>query len=148
MTSLFVLESSIALKAAHRGDAHPRNQIRIFAVGFLDAAPARIARHIHDRRQRLMRAAHARFLSGHRKKRFDQFRIEGRAQADRLRKTGRVNRGVAVQAFFVKDYRNAEPAILEKELLNGVGQFGGLPARCVLRRRRWGGPPGRCRDRS
>ena len=75
-----VLESCVALKAAHRRDAQPRNQVRIFAVGLFDAAPARLARHIHHRGQRLVRAAQARFQRGHREKLLHQLGIERRAQ--------------------------------------------------------------------
>ena len=48
---------AVALEAAHRGDAHARDEVRIFAERLLDAAPARIARHVDHRRERLMRAA-------------------------------------------------------------------------------------------
>ena len=41
------------------------HQVRIFAVGLLHAAPARLARHIHHGRERLVRAARAGFLGGH-----------------------------------------------------------------------------------
>ena len=44
-----VLERGVALEAAHGGDAELRVQIGILAVGFLHAAPARIARHVHHR---------------------------------------------------------------------------------------------------
>ena len=90
--AFFVLERGVALKSAHGGDAQLRDQIRIFAVGFLDPAPARIARHVHDRRERLVRAAGARFLGGHGEKRFHQTGIERRAQADGLGKAGAAHR--------------------------------------------------------
>ena len=61
-----VLEVCVALEAAHRRDAQPRNQVGIFAVGLFDAAPARLARHIHHRSERMMRAAQPRFKSRHR----------------------------------------------------------------------------------
>ena len=51
----------VALEAAHRGDAQLADEVRVFAVGFLDAAPARIARHVDHRRQHLVRTARARF---------------------------------------------------------------------------------------
>ena len=57
MTRFLSWKVRVALKPAHCRDAHARDQVRILAVGFLDAAPARIARHIHHRRQRLVRAA-------------------------------------------------------------------------------------------
>ena len=60
-----IAEAGIALKAAHRRDAHTRHQVGIFAVSFLHAAPPRLARHIHHRGQRLVRAAQARLGRGH-----------------------------------------------------------------------------------
>ena len=66
MTCLLVAERAVALKTLHGGDAQPRDQVRILAVGFLDAAPARIAGHVDHRRQRLMRAARAGFRGRHR----------------------------------------------------------------------------------
>ena len=57
MTRFLSLNVRVALEAAHRGDAQPRDQVRVFAEGLLDAAPARVARHIHHRRERLVRAA-------------------------------------------------------------------------------------------
>ena len=44
---------ALALQAFHRRDAHFADQIGILAEGFLDPAPARIARHIDHRRERL-----------------------------------------------------------------------------------------------
>ena len=123
MTRRLVPERGVALKAAHGGDAHARHQVRIFAVGFLDAAPARIARHIDHRRERLMRAARARFGGGHGEQRLHQFRIEGGAEPDGLRKAGAADGRVAVQAFLVEDHRNAEAAVLDEEFLDGVGQL-------------------------
>ena len=143
-----VLERRVALEPAHRRDAELRDQVRVFAVGLLDASPARIARHVHHRRQRLVRAAHARFLGRHREERFDQLRIERGAQADGLRKAGGAVRGVAVQAFLVEHHRDAEAGVLDEELLDGVGQLGHLRARSCLCRRRWAGRPGRGRGRA
>src|SRR5437660_11584539 len=71
-----------------------------------------------------MSATHARFLSCHRKKAFDQVRIKSRSQSNRLRKAGRVEGRMTVQAFFVKDNRDSQPALFQKELLNGIGELG------------------------
>ena len=81
-----VVERRVALKAAHGGDAHARDEVGIFAERLLDAAPARIARDVDDRRQRLVRAAHARLLGSHCVERFDERRVERRGEPDRLRK--------------------------------------------------------------
>ena len=65
---------AVSLKAAHRGNTHARDEEWIFAVGLLDAAPARIAGNVDHRRERLVRAARARFQRGHGEKRLDQAR--------------------------------------------------------------------------
>ena len=119
----FVAERRVALEAAHRRDSHARYQVRIFAVGLLDAAPARLARHIHHRRQRLVRAAQPRLGGGHGEQRLHQFRVKGGPEPDRLRKAGAADGRVAVQALLVKDHGDAEPAVLDEELLDGVGEF-------------------------
>ena len=111
----------------HGGDAQLGDEVRILAVRFLDAAPARVAGHVDHRRQRLMRAARAGFGRGHREDAAHQVRIERGAQPDRLRKTRGIERRVAVQALFVKNHGDAQPALLDEELLNGVGELGHLP---------------------
>ena len=135
--ALFIAERSVALKSAHSRDAQTRNQIRVFAVGLLDAAPARVARHIHHRRQRLMRSAQSRFFGSHREKRFDQIGIERRSERYGLRKTCGVNRRVAVQTFFVKDHRDSETAVLDEELLNRVSEFSHLSSVLAFSRIAW-----------
>ena len=50
----FIAKLTIALKAAHGGNSHPRDKVGIFTIRFFDTAPARIAGNIHDRRERLM----------------------------------------------------------------------------------------------
>src|SRR5436190_22063538 len=105
-----VRKRSVTLKAAHRRNAEARNQVRIFAVSFFDTTPARIARHIDDRRQRLVRAADPRLSSRNSKKSFYQFRVESCRQPNRLWKTSGVNCCVTVQTFFMKHYRDAEAA--------------------------------------
>ena len=59
---LLVLERRVALESLHGRDPHAGDQIGVLAVGFLDASPPRLARHVHDGRQRLVRAARAGFL--------------------------------------------------------------------------------------
>jgi hypothetical protein len=50
--------------------------------------------------------------------------IEGCAERDGLREAGAVGRSVAVEAFFVKHDGDAEAAVFEEELLDGVGELG------------------------
>ena len=71
-----------------------------------------------------MRAAHARLMCRHGEKLLDQCRIERGAQADGLGEVRGVAGGLAVQAFLVKDYRDAKTRVFEEELLDSVGQFG------------------------
>ena len=70
------LSLNVASPWKPRTAAMPSRETRygILAVGFLDAAPARIAGHVHHRRQRLVRAADAGLVGGHREERFDQRR--------------------------------------------------------------------------
>ncbi len=123
--AVLVLECGVALEAADGRHAHAGYQEGIFAVGLFDAAPARLAGDIHHRRERLMRAAHAGFLRGHGEKPLNQFGIEGGAEPDGLREAGGVERGMAVEALFVEDDRDAEAGVLDEKLLDGVGQLGG-----------------------
>src|SRR5262249_37538055 len=90
----------------------------------LDPAPARIPRDVYNWRQRLMRSARARFFGRHRIKRFDKVRIEGCGKANRLRKTGCANGGLAVQAFLMENYGNAQARVLDEKLLDCVGELG------------------------
>ena len=116
------LEGAIALESAHRGNAKPRNEKRIFAECFFHAAPTWLARHVDYRCKRLMRSAKAGLGGRHRVQLLDEFRIEGSAQCDGLRKAGSVYRGVPVQAFLVEDDRNSKAAVFYEKFLNGVGQ--------------------------
>ena len=60
-----VAKLAIALEPTNRGNAQARDQVRILAVGFFDAAPARFARDIDHGRKGLMRAAAAGFERRH-----------------------------------------------------------------------------------
>src|SRR3954466_10688924 len=73
-----------------------------------------------------MRATRTRFFGGHGEHRFDEIGIECRTERNGLRETRSVNGGVAVETFFVEDDRDAETAVLEKELLDGISEFGHL----------------------
>ena len=134
----FVPEGCVALKSTHGGNAHPRGDVRIFAVGLFDAAPAGVPRHIHHRRQRLVGSAQPRLEGGYGEQRLDQFRIEAGPQRNRLREAGATDGRVAVETLFVKDHRDAQPAVLDEKLLDGVGQLR-HPAR-VLAAARVAGP--------
>jgi hypothetical protein len=55
--------------------------------------------------------------------RLDERRIKRAAQRDGLRKTRSADGRVAVQAFLVKDHRNAQPGVPDEKLLDGIGQL-------------------------
>ena len=122
----FVAKRGVALEAAHGGDAHARYEVRILAVSFFDAAPARIAGHVHHGGEGLVRAAQPGFERGHRKQIFDQRGVEACAERDGLRETGGAGRGLAVQALLVKHDGDPQPGVLQEEALNGVGEFRGF----------------------
>ena len=119
-----VTESGVALEPADRGDAEARDQERILAVGLFHAAPARLASHVHNRRQRLMGAAEAGLGCGGGEDALHQLGIEGGAERDGLGEAGAVHGRVAVQALLVEHDGNAEAAVFEEEFLDGVGQLG------------------------
>ena len=125
-------EGRVALEAAHRRHAQPRNQVRILAEGLFDAPPARLARHVDDRRERLVRTASTGFGRRHRVQALDQVRIERRRQSDRLRKAGAFLRRVSVQALLMEHHRDTQARRLDEEPLDGVGQLGHLPRRQAL----------------
>jgi hypothetical protein len=118
-----VAEIAIALKALDCGDAETRDEIWIFAVSLLNAAPARLPSHIDDGRESLMGAAQASLERGHREERFDQFGMECGAEGDRLRKACAVWGCVAVETLLMKDDGDAEAGVLKEEALDGVGQL-------------------------
>jgi hypothetical protein len=118
-----VPEGSVALEPAHCRDAHSRYQVRVLTERLFHAAPARVARDVHHRRQRLVGATYPCLLRRHRVQRFDQLRVECRGQADRLREARGVDRRLPVQALLVEDDRNAEPALFQEESLDGIGEL-------------------------
>ena len=71
-----------------------------------------------------MGAAHTSLFGGHREELFHQLGIKGCAQADGLGKAGSRRSGVTVQTLFMKDHGNAQAAVFQEELLDGVGQLG------------------------
>ncbi len=72
----FVGERAVALKSLHGRDPHLRNQVGIFAKGFFHTSPARIARYINDRSQRLMSSPRAGLFSDGGVNFFDKLGIE------------------------------------------------------------------------
>ena len=134
----FVPEGGVALKSTHGRNAHPRGDVRILAVGLFHAPPARVSRHIHHRRQRLVGAAQPRLESRHGEQRLYQLRVEAGAQRDRLREAGATDSRMTVETLLVKEHRDAQTAVLDEELLDGIGQLR-HPAR-ILAAARIAGP--------
>ncbi len=112
----------LALITAHRSDAHFADEIGILAEGFLDAAPARIARHVDHRGEHFVCAARADLASDHRVDARDEIGIPGACFRNRLREHGCVVGGIAVQAFLVEEDRDAEACFLHCPVLDGVDE--------------------------
>ena len=113
-----------ALIAADRGDAEPRDEIRVLAVGLFDPSPARIASEIDDRRQHLLaprdRASRAATL-------ITRSTSAGSQALARPIGTGKCvppQRREPVQRLLVEHHRNPEPRVLDHPLLDVVGELG------------------------
>ncbi len=78
-----------ALEAADRRQPHLADEIRVLAIGLLDASPARIARHVDHRGQREVRAACAHLACRDGEDAFEQCGVPGAGERDRLREAGR-----------------------------------------------------------
>ena len=103
----------VALHAAHEGDAEARGEVRVFAVGLLPAAPARVAEDVDVRRPEgeavEPRAVAAplrlvvlgpRLLGDDGRDAAHELLVEGRAEADGLREDRRdAGEGDAVEAL-------------------------------------------------
>ena len=113
----------VGLEAAHVRRPEDAREVRILAVGLLDAAPARIARHVEHRRERLARAGGEHLLADHARDGLDERGIPRGREADRLRKHGGVAGAEAADGFLVDDRRNAEPCVLHEHALDVVGEL-------------------------
>ena len=102
-----------ALQAVDRGHAHARDQVRILAVGFLDAAPARVACHIDHRGQHLRHATRARLARGHGEDLLGQTGVEAGGQSDGLGEAGGARGDQAVKSLLVQDGRDSEARFLD-----------------------------------
>ncbi len=116
----------LALEADHRRLADHAAQVRIFAIGFLDTAPARFAGDIDDRRQSEIGTTCAHFTGGHGEDLLGHVGIEAGSETNGLREGGRVLGDVAVERFLMHDHRNAEAGLFDRPLLHGVDMGGGL----------------------
>ena len=122
----------LALEAANGGQADLGADVRVFAIGLFDAAPARIAGHVDDGRQSHVGTARAHLLGGHREHLLDQLGIEAGGQGDRLRIAGGVAGHIAVQGLVVHQQGNAQAGLFPGPLLGGVDVAGGLDGVAAL----------------
>ncbi len=104
----------------HEGRAEHSRQIRIFAVGFLDAAPAHVVGDVDHRPEDIAQAARFRLDRDRLADRAEQLRIEARGEADRLRKRRGVVAHEPVQRLVERQHRNAEPRFVDEKVLRGV----------------------------
>ena len=111
------------LQAAHRRQAHPRHEVRVLAVGFLDAPPARVARHVHHRGEHLLRAAGPHLLRDHGEGALHQVWVPRARQGDGLREAGRLLPLQPVQRLLVKDHGDAEARVVLHPPLDRVGEL-------------------------
>src|SRR5689334_15810124 len=115
---------TMTLDGLDDGDAHARDEIRIFAVGFFGAAPTRVTPEIEVWTEHLLTTARACFQSGGSEHVVDQLEVPTRGERDRLRKTGAALGHVTVQDLVVEDSGNAEARVFDEPLLHGVGKLG------------------------
>ena len=114
-----------SLISPHGGDAEPRDQIGILAVGFFDTSPSGIAPEIDDRREHGWHRGREP-LCGDAHQPFDQRRVPRAREADRHGEMCASRRREAVQRLFVEHHGNAEPRVLDHPLLDGVDELGVL----------------------
>ena len=101
------------------------DQVRVLAVGLLDAAPARIARDVDDRRQHVLHAAGARLPRRDREDLLDQLRDRTwPPSAIACGKLVAAGADEAVQRLLVHQRRDAEARLLDQVLLDRVGELG------------------------
>ena len=120
------LSRRTALQPADRRLAHRGDEERILAVGLFGAAPARIARQVEHRAERVVRALGAHLRRGDGESLLDQLRVPGAGQADRLREAGGVQRHVAVQRLAEVDRRDAQAGFVAQEGLQGIDELDSL----------------------
>ena len=116
-----------ALERLDVGAAELGGEVRILAVRLLDPAPARVARDVEDRRQRVAGAGQAASADGSsRPSSATTAGSKRRRRADRLLEARRGPRDQAVEALLVDDRRDAQPRLLDEVALDRVGRLGHL----------------------
>lgn len=106
----------VTLVAADLRDGEFRGQVRVFAVPLGDAAPARLVRDVHHRRVRPVDAAAPGLLRRHRRVGARHGGVEARTLGQRDREV----RGVPVDDVQAEDQRDAQPRLLDGDVLQRV----------------------------
>ena len=115
-----------ALQGLDVGDTEGRGEVRVLAVRLLDPSPARIARDVEDRRERVPGPGHQHPPADRRRHRGDDVGVEARGRPDRLLEARRGPRDQAVQALLMDDRRDPEPRLLDEVVLDLVRRVGDL----------------------
>ena len=115
------VDEVVALQAPDERQAHLRHEVRVFAVGLLEPAPARITADVEHRRQALVGTDRAHLAADRVGDRAVVLRPERRGDTDRLREHRGLARHQTRTDLLVDDGRDAEPG-LEQEPLHLVGE--------------------------
>ena len=121
-----------ALEARDGSHGHARTEVRIFTVGFLGSAPARVARQIEHRREGLLDSGGRHLIGGGVEHAIDQRRVPGAGQSQSLWEAGGAVRHKPVQRLALEDLRDTQAGLLDQVSLDCVAQDGAV-ARAHLR---------------
>lgn len=116
---------AVALGALYIGEAELCGEIGVFAVGFHDASPARVAGEVDDRREDHIDAGGAGLGRDGGSGLAEESSVPGGGEAEGRGKDG--SSIESVQAFFNEESGDAERVVRDDPLLDGVG----LPGRGV-----------------
>ena len=122
-----------ALEAGDEGDPHLRDEVRVFAVGLLEAAPTGVSTDVEDGRQTVMGADCPHLGPDGCGQSLVELGIERRRDADRLREHGRLTRHQARADLLVDDRRYAQSGVVEQVPLHVVREAGRLDRRQAAR---------------
>jgi hypothetical protein len=110
----------VALHPVREGDAHRADEIRVLAVRLGHTSPARVARDVHDRRERMEHADCAHLATHHVCHLLDPVRVPGRGERDRGREGGEPGSDDPVQRFVVEDRRDLQACLRDEVVLDRV----------------------------
>ena len=119
----------VALHPADVRDAELGGEVRVLAIGLLDAAPARVAGGVEDRGERQPAADGEHAPADRGRDGLDELGVEGCRRADRLLERGRPAGEQAVERLLVEDRWDPESGLLDEVALDrvaGLGRAGGI----------------------